>query len=230
MRKIFLLSACVLCVALFTAGCATKNNVENSAGGQTPNQNGGFQSASGTPQMNFGTEINISELVVGKMVTVFGTTNSDGTISATRIILGEMPMMDRGSASGTPKKFTKTTVDDYSSGSGNGSAQGGSGGGMQPPSGGQFMGGERPDRGSTSDEDETKIQQRARPSGESTVVGEIMSIDTGSLTLKVKDGGSKIVYYTTNTKAYLAPTSTQMMAPPSSTEMMGPLPSSTPSN
>lgn len=221
MRKIFFLSACLLGAVLFTAGCAVKQNTENTNGEQALNQNNGFQNASGTPKMNFGTEINFSELAVGKMVTVFGTTNSDGTISATRIMLGEMPMMQMGSASNTPKKFTKTTVDDSSSGGG--SVQGSAGGGMQPPSGGQFMGGERPDtRNASGDEDETKTQQRTRPSGESTIVGEIMSIDASSLTLKVKDGGSKIVYYTTNTKAYLAPTSTQMMAPSSSTPDMAP--------
>ena len=207
----------MLGAVLFTAGCAVKQNSGNTNGGQAPNQNGGFQNASGTPKMNFGAEINMSELAVGKMVTVFGTTNSDGTISATRIILGEMPMMDRGSASGTPKKFTKTTVNNSTTG-----------GGSAPSGGeerfyGRFQGSERSNTENKTNNTE-QVQQRARPSGESIVVGEILSMDQNSLTLKVKDGGSKIVYFTTDTKAYLAPTSTPRMGgmPPTSTEMMGP--------
>lgn len=215
MRKIFLLSACVFCAALFTAGCAPKNNSEDATQGQAPGQNGRFQNASGTPQMNFGTEINMNELAVGKMVTVFGAINSDGTMSASRILLGEMPMV-QSTASGTPKKFTKITVDDSTSGGGSASFQGG-GEGMQPPGGGEFQFRERPDMADDSG-DTTRTQQRTRPMGESIIVGEILSIDENSLTLKIKGGGSKIVYITANTKAYLAPTSTPMMAPlPTST-------------
>lgn len=211
MRKIFLLSVCVLCAALFVAGCATKNNSENATQGQAPGQNGRFQNASGTPQMNFGAEINMSELAVGKIVTIFGAANSDGTVSASRILLGEMSMM-QGAASGTPKKFTKTTVDDSASGGGSASFQGG-GEGMRPPSDGEFQFRERPDAASNSG-DTTQTQQRTRPMSDSIIVGEILSIDENSLTLKIKDGGSKIIYFTVNTKVYLAPTSTPMTAPP----------------
>lgn len=144
----------------------------------------------------------MSELAVGKMVTIFGASNSDGTISAARIILGEMPIMP-DAASGTPKKFTRTTVDNSVGG----------GEGVQPPGDGEFRFRERPDMANASG-DAAQTQQRTRPMGESIIVGEILSIDENSLTLKIKDGGSKIVYFTANTKAYLAPTSTPTMTPP----------------
>lgn len=177
---------------VFISGCGQTNTAAHN----NTNKNGlprGNNASSTEKMFNAGAKATLADLVVGKKVTVVGTANSDGTVSAKRIMIGEPGgFMMRGATSTTSTgenfRFNNSNQPPpASSGQFNGQNRGQMGmGGQRPNGGGRAMG------------------------GNGMVRGEIISKDETSLVIKNQDGGSKIVFYSDKTEVsiFQPPTST----------------------
>lgn len=125
------------------------------------------------PQIPKGT---VNDLKVGAKVTVMGTAGTDGIVSATRITVGNF-----GPGNFEPGKFPTSTMASSTKFVQRQRPQG------QRPQGGngQFVG-------------------RAGGGFSGTrVSGEILKMDSTSLTIKNSDGGSKLVYYSSSTSIFI---------------------------
>ena len=177
---------------LVTAGCSVVvNNSVNNNDGSKDNATGTLRAGGGNrnPQAELFKNLpkgTAADLVVGKNVQITGTTNSDGTVNATRIMIGDMPNFGerRGVASSTSSTTDGTP--------GQGRMRGGNGQGYGGRTGGAG-------RGNTT----------------ARVVGQILSKDVSSLTIKSSDGGTKIAFFSDSTEIYIfqPPTSTHGNAP-----------------
>ena len=182
MKQYYLISAlAILC--LFVTGCGTIPTKKQMDQGEIDSVNGRMANFNSSTDhfLNNSVTSTINDLLVGKKVMVMGVTNSDGTITASQILLGE---------------FTTSSF--------------GFNGNVRPSSTSQFknqigetstlnrgnFNGQRPN--ATGDAGSGKM--RARTTGMTRINGEILKIDSTSLVVKIVDGGSKIVFYTTNTK------------------------------
>ncbi|MCX6782011.1 MAG: hypothetical protein NTW66_02765 [Candidatus Magasanikbacteria bacterium] len=214
MRKYIIIFIIFSAMALIATGCAVKNSANQKNGNAEPNASQGEMNASGTERMNFGTPASIQDLAIGKKITVMGTTNSDGTISATRIMIGEMPGFGQGMRSSTDHFATGTMPGQNNDGQQDLQPPQGEG---QMPSGGDAPQGEQFQRrsagGQWGGQNGTGGQRMGRTPGQSRLSGEIMKLDETSIVLQITDNGSKIVFYSQKTEIFNVPTSTPPMPP-----------------
>lgn len=171
-------------VVLLGAGCAKQSSTDKkqlgNRGNNATSTERGFKIE--------GTKITPADLVIGKKVMVMGTTNADGTISATQILLGDF-MSRAGFSSST---FSTSTArrnlnqgQPRTGGNANWQGQRGEGQGQGEGAGGTRAA-NRPQ------------MQGARGAGR--VVGDIIKKDSTSLVLKDQSGGSKIIFYSEKTE------------------------------
>lgn len=166
-------------VVLLGAGCA-----KQSAGDK--NQLGGRVNNVTSTERGFkieGTKTTSADLTVGKKIMVMGTTNADGTISATQILLGDFA--SRPGFSSSTARRVPNQGQQRSAGNTNWQGQRG-GGGARPANRPQMQGN----------------------GGTGRLVGEILKTDDASLIFKVQDGGSKIVFYSDKTEILIVASST----------------------
>ncbi|MDD2758364.1 MAG: hypothetical protein PHD72_03265 [Patescibacteria group bacterium] len=204
MRRYIIIFLIFSAVALVATGCAVENS-KNQNGNFPPRQNNGDRSSSSTGRVNFGTPTSIEYLAVGKKITIMGTTNADGTVSALNIMLGEMPIFGQEFRSSSGR-FASSTMPNAQEAPQN----------FQPTSGdtGQWQrrdGGDRLDGRAGPPSDGQRINRSA---GQTRISGEILEIDKFGLVLKLADGGSKIVFYSDKTGVFNMPTSTPQFARP----------------
>jgi len=180
MQKYFIICSMAI-FSLFIAGCSSVPVTNKIGNGQVSNNKMADFNSSTERFLNNSVTSTVSDLLVGKKVMVMGTTNADGTINASQIIMGEFPTssfgFDRGGSTSSTVQFRNQS------------------GGSQNMNGGNFNG-QRPNI--TGANGSGKV--RAKTASMTRVNGEILKIDTTSLVVKVAEGGSKMVFYTNNTK------------------------------
>ncbi len=203
MRKTIIIIAIFSAVALIATGCAVKNAPDRKNSNALGQNNEGVST---TMKINFGTPASIQDLKIGKKITVMGTSNADGTVSATNIIIGEMPGFGLGMRSSTQYFATGTMPKQEDDNQQNF---------QQPPQGEQFQ--RRSTDGQWNGPNGSGQQRTARMSGQARITGEIMKMDETSLVLQIADNGSKIVFYSEKTEIFNAPTSTPPFHPQIST-------------
>lgn len=184
----------VIAGALIMAGCGS-NGVSEQNKNESRQNGWGGRNASSTGGMNFGIPAAVSDLAVGKKVVITGTANADGSISASRIMIGEMPF-GPGFGSSTLRFMTGTqmTRDQNQA-----VAPPGDNPEFRPTESGDFHG--SPPSGSGQ-------KRIGRMSGEARINGEIIQLDASSIIIKAADGGSKMVFYSDRTPVFMFPTST----------------------
>lgn len=186
MRKYF--SWIILAVALLVvSGCGANKAVDEnmakiSAVDEAQAHRGGGWMGISSSTLGNSIKGSAADLVIGEKIMATGKINTDGTISASRIMLGEMPNFGAGRSSSTPPS---------DSGQYQRRAQAGGEGGDNPR-------GERPDGNAGATE--RQMRPASAVSSISAVSGEILKKDDTSLVLKLGDGGSKIVFYSDTTE------------------------------
>lgn len=176
MKKIYLLASIAMAVVVVGAGCATKTaSTDQSASAPTTGNREwgaarGFSFATGT----------VSDLKVGALAMVQGATNSDGSVNAQRIVLGDLTFDSR---TGTRQFATGTSA-------GNNAAIG-----DQNRQDGQRQWGGQSGSGRTRAFDGSG---GGRGRG-GNLRGEILSVAADNFVLKLQDGGSKMVYFSSST-------------------------------
>ena len=231
LKHIYYFSGLIIVLSFILAGCASQqaaggngNNNQNAQGQQ--NQTATEQSANarnadrgqfGGPNGNF-TAASSSDLVIGQKIMVMGTSNSDGSVSASQIIIGN-----------ANTDFSTSTFFRSFSGGENATSTDGN-----PPArqfrqgqtGQTGQNGAQPDfsrfqnmtdaerqqlrdqmaangggfrQGGGSANGGTRQFTRAGGAGASRLAGEIIDLDATSFTLKLDEGGSKLVFYSPST-------------------------------
>jgi len=120
----------------------------------------------------------LTDLLVGKQVMVVGTSNTDGSVNAKQIMLGEMPNF------GTARFSSSTHPRDTQ------------GNGSQADKQANWQKGQGTSRARIP----TKSGSEA---GRQGVNGEILSKDDSIITIKLLDGGSKMVFFSDKTEVFL---------------------------
>lgn len=199
MSKYFIFPILILTLITMGAGCnANKQTGENIKQNEN-NFNRGMSSS--TPWDDMRVTGTSTDLIVGKKVVIMGTDNSDGTISAQQIMIGDISSMPVGTSTRGQFVFNSSTSPD----NGEQTAPPASGEQQwQPPADGQI-----PDRaqfrqrtGDKENGEGNKIRS-ARVTGQNSTIGEILKKDDTSLVIKLNDGGSKIVFYSASTKIFI---------------------------
>lgn len=181
MFKNFLPIISLLFLTLLIAGCgvSTKKNTPIAGNGQNNSGEVRGQMADNLQP------VSSSELIIGKKITVMGDTNSDGSVTAKQIILGDfMPRF----ASGTPPQMGTGAGDSVRPIERN-NAGVGSGANRQRNQAGNFQAG-------------AEMPRANRQTG-GRVSGEILKLENNNLVLKLADGGTKIVFYSVSTQIFI---------------------------
>ncbi|PIT88240.1 MAG: hypothetical protein COU29_03160 [Candidatus Magasanikbacteria bacterium CG10_big_fil_rev_8_21_14_0_10_36_32] len=202
----FVFSIIILTLLTMGAGCntlkqegdVTSNNI------QEKQQNDfGNRISSSTPKNDMQVMGTSTDLIIGKKVIVMGVTNSDSTITAQQIIIGDISiMMAFNSSTNKQPRFNSSTLDDSNEiiiSPATEKRQ------FQPPTSGEM-----PDKsqfrqwsdneGNTPPNNNTR---QARLTSSQSVIGEIIKKDDISLVVKLNDGGSSIVFYSGSTKIFI---------------------------
>jgi len=226
--KISILSF-ILAAPFVLAGCGAQttaqNTQNNNNGQQTQNQGQARAQNNGQPPRfmndNF-TAASSSALAVGQKVMVIGTSNSDGSLAASQIIIGNSDtdfasssfMMFRGrTATGTPDNGNSGGTASGQPGRRNGMGQVGQGGArtgnpqfqnmsdaerqqfienMRANGGGNFTGGTGSGGAQTGG-------RQFRAGSSAPVAGEIIDLGESTITVKLDSGGSRLVFYSEKT-------------------------------
>ena len=190
-----------LVASLIIAGCAADtsqtnqniNSAENTKAAETTDQ------ANGNRMDDKFEAATAADLIIGQKVMVMGTSNSDGTITAERITIGNS---DTNFEDLMPTPQTRPEGSE--AGANNGEEAVNSNTMPEPPTG------ERPDFANMTEEERAKFLEQApnggtrgqRPTGSSAttrVIGEIVKIEDDILTIKPEDGGSKLIFISEKT-------------------------------
>ena len=190
-------------VLLIGAGCGAKNNAAvdkewNGPGNRFAGENqinGGFRG------MNFATGT-VADLIIGKQVTVLGESAGDGSVSAERIMLGDF--LAFGNRTGTAAIVSGTP----------GSGQNGNGSVGRRNWEGERAGGQAGSNGMGG------RAGMARAVGQNAWHGEILNLAADNFILKMGDGGSKIIFYSSSTLIMIA---TKPLAPPIDSSSTSPI-------
>ncbi|HBU07293.1 MAG TPA: hypothetical protein DEB09_04385 [Candidatus Magasanikbacteria bacterium] len=191
MRRFFLSFSLLLLFVIIISGCTTNTNLQLNKDDnnlQPTIERGDSNFTSSTDRFLKNSVTSTAEdLLVGKEVMVMGKTNTDGTINALQIILGQFPTSSFGFGSEHPSstgQFNNQTDQEQNNNE-------------QRPNRGNFTG-ERPGGGQNG----SGGQFRSRQTGTSRINGKIIKKDETSLVVQVPDGGSKIIFYSSNTKIF----------------------------
>ena len=166
----------LLFVGLLVVGAGCKQNKlpigqDNNSRGQ---MNGRNVSSTFDNFLQNTTTGTLENLVLGEKILVFGITNSDGSISSNRLVLGELPNISRGL----------------------GDRQASVNGELEKS---QRMIEGRPQFNGRNGQDNNGVKRTVS----SVTTGEIIKNEDSSLILKTVDGGSKIVFYSDKTQVLI---------------------------
>ncbi len=131
----------------------------------------------------------VGDLTLGAKIMVMGKTNTDGSVSADRIIIGDLDFsrfMPPAGASGGARLFGDRPMDDRPASAGAGFFQPDA----RPRPDGQARGNWQPGAGGAPTD-----RQFQRSTSMARVSGEVLSLADNSLVIKLDDGGSKIVFF-----------------------------------
>ncbi|MDO8509639.1 MAG: hypothetical protein Q7S24_00675 [bacterium] len=177
MKKQILFGIFILGAILLTTGCGQTDvvsSVDNKKLIGVQDKNGkGVGSAFDRPENQI--KGSIADLIVGAKIMAMGSANVDGTIMASRIVFGNFGGFGQGISSSTNPNRPKMTGDNWQGGNGSGGQKGGQG--RSPGA-------------------------RGGVSGTIRINGEIIKKDQNSLIVKILDGGSKIVYFSSSTEIF----------------------------
>ncbi|HOX61082.1 MAG TPA: hypothetical protein PLV72_03695 [Candidatus Magasanikbacteria bacterium] len=184
--KKYIFASALLGMTIILGGCATtaqKTDITN----QKSLFRNSDEMASSTRRMMLGLpKGTMSDLTIGKKITIMGKTNSDGTILADRILIGEWKMPSFGTNSSTAPRPE----------------------GQTPP---QAIG-TRMNRPTGANDPASGRRIGARiGGGQSSTNGEILKIDDTNIVLKLTDGNSKIIFFSASTTINFIPTTTPPM-------------------
>ena len=211
MKKILLV---LIAVLLLATGCTTKKISDN----KFPNQNN-RSGKTGMGQMFDLTDQQkgtIEDLVLNKKVMIFGTPNADGSITATRIMFGEFdkltPKRENSATTGqqnqdTVKQQFPKEADFPQMGDNE----------FRPDFRGEKMNGEAQRQPSSG-----AFAQKGKIKNNGMAIGEIITKDKDFFVLKMKDGGSKIIFFSDKTEIYI------IKAPETTTEKPATTPTDAP--
>lgn len=198
MRKYIFLTVLIFGALAITVGCSVsapsdKNSGDAQAAPADQLRPGFGENASSTDRGLARVKGTVADLKIGETAMITGASNQDGTMSASQIMLGVAENSNWGGArsgnmsTGTVQ-FNRT------------------------PSSTQTQ------RHNATGDDATRFAgqtaasgqiQRRAAAGTTAIFGEILKQDGSSLVLKVKDGGSKIVFFSDKTEIFIVPTSTK---------------------
>lgn len=196
----------ILTISMALAGCESHNSeiesdlgagdeqtqTEDSSGREIDNRPAGFDDRF--------EEVGISALIIGQQISVVGTEDVSGIMSASQIVIGDLTdefAKQAGAIEINNDDFNSTMVDEN-----------------EVP---KFMGvgdGQRPNFDEMSEEERTAMMEKTQSQRESSVgrglnsvsssvtrlSGEILEIDPTTLTLKIETAGSKLIFYSAQTK------------------------------
>ena len=198
--------------ALLVAGCgnnsATNNLKNNNAdkNNASVNFNGARNVSSSFDNfLENSTTGTLSNLAIGKRIMVSGTANTDGSITASRIMIGELPIREKnedqpvgiapGNGGSQPGNFDDNEAQPNDSN-------------FPRPTGDNS--GSRPNAGNSN---------ANRQNGREMTSGEIIKMDSTSLILNTITNGTKLIFYSATTPIYILqlPTNTPNGLPAIST-------------
>jgi len=179
-----------LALVLVLAGCAAKNNsaTDNQKNKNADAANQAVRKNPFDDQNKFTqTKASLADLNIGTKILVIGTTGADGSVTATRIMIGDIENFGHmGAGQKTPNAGTFKNAPADQTQQNRQQRQFGNDDGNRPSGSGQ---GVRPQTGNTA----------MRPA---IIVGEIIKKDDTSIVVKVADGGSKIILYSDKTEVF----------------------------
>ena len=200
MKKNYILFSILLSSLLFITACS-KNNTGNSKQSNDDSGNINSQDSQDPEENNWQEnfeEITLADLQAGQKVMIMGTANTDGSLIAESIILGKagedfgvFGPADRAFLDGV--KENEQVPDSAVS---------------QP----NFAGQDRPDFANMTDEEREAMREKMMANSPGAgagrtvsnsalrIAGEILAIDESSLTVKIDEGGSKLVFFSGETR------------------------------
>ncbi|MFH1522365.1 MAG: hypothetical protein ABIE43_00925 [Patescibacteria group bacterium] len=213
-QKMFLCS-CVLSALVLLTGCSSDNKTvdNNQSSNEAPAQNNGRGQVLAWRE-DF-SEGSLDDLEIGKNIMVMGTENSDGSVASNQIIIGNSPD-DFNNLAGNmlPGGRRATSTDNLPSGQSAPNTNG------QQPDFSQFQNMSEEERanlraqrtGNSNLTPEERASFAAGRTGGQTgngrfgagqnmarINGEIIDKDDAIITLKLKDGGSKLIFFSEKT-------------------------------
>ncbi|PIR93474.1 hypothetical protein COT99_00625 [Candidatus Falkowbacteria bacterium CG10_big_fil_rev_8_21_14_0_10_43_10] len=200
--KKYFLAAFLLLLLFLVAGCANNSQGVSSRqkdSGEDETQSQGDGDRQDRFNENF-IEASLADLAIGQRVMVMGTANSDNSISANRVIIGDSSI--------DWQNFSQPMAPPIQEDDGSGRPAT-----SQPTSN---FSGQRPDMENfqnMSEEERAKLREEmatrrgtagaARPNrggaGMARINGEIISRDEATITLKLAEGGSKLIFLSEST-------------------------------
>jgi hypothetical protein len=183
-KKIFFVFILLVSTIIFS-GCGVKkeNNFIMNEGknnfGNGQNRGTGQGMFTSSTWQNVGEKGNIEDLKLGEKIMIMGATNQDGSINANRIMIGEMPKIERPST--TLEQIREKQEEEGNFGERN-----------------HFI----------RDDNTPGDARQGMVMGGGFLQGEILKMDENSLILKTETTGTKIVYFTPETEIYIFSPST----------------------
>lgn len=208
MRKTWLVFGFLACVLIFTSGCSKNNKTVGPKGNFNNQKFGGATSTDRFAGLSFTTST-MSELKVGDKIVVTGTSNPDGSVNATRIMVGDLPR-GNGDFNTSTRSLRQGASNNQSNN--NQPPSGLENGNMTPPQNGDGQNhpngipgqgnfqADRQNQNNWGNGDNAQNRRGGFGTRGGMIIGEILSKSDNNLIVKMVDGGSKIVFFSTETK------------------------------